>query len=123
MMQLDEFSLVPGDYKAKDPRQLAYMFPRSIMSSEQKFISYNKKMQTFLFYHSLDVAEQMARLMDYILLPAACIHWRRARDLGAKRRVQVGRNIFYLVKQSELNKNEINKLIDYADTIRKEIKA
>lgn len=123
MNQLNQFSLVPGDYKAKDPRQLAYMFPHSIMSSEQKFIAYNKKMQTFLFYHSLDVAEHMAKLMDYILLPAACIHWRRAKALGDKRRVQVGKNIFYLVKENELNKNELNKLYEYAEQIREEVKA
>ncbi|MEK4427605.1 hypothetical protein [Solibacillus sp. FSL K6-1523] len=123
MNPLSDFSLVPGDYKTKDPRQLAYLFPRSIMSSEQKFISYNKKMQTFLFYHSLEVAEHMAKLMDYILLPAGCIHWRRAKALGDKRRVPVGRNIFYLVKYQELNKNEINKLLNYADEIQKELKA
>lgn len=123
MSSLDNFSLVPLDYKAKDPRQLAYMFPQSIMSSQQKFISYNKSMQNFVYYHSLDVAEHMAKLMDFILLPAACIHWRRAKALGEKRRVQVGRNIFYLVKPNELNKNEINKLVDYADEIRKEVRA
>lgn len=123
MKNLAEFSLVPLDYKTKDPRQLAYLFPESIISSQQKFISYNKSMQTFIYYHSLEVAEHMARLMDYILLPASCIHWRRAKELGESRRVPIGRKMFYLVKENELNKNELKRLLDYAEDIRNEARA
>lgn len=123
MSPLKDFSLVPIDFRLKDPRQLAFLYPDNIISSKQKFIAYNKKMQTFIFYHSLDVAEHMAKLMDYILLPSTCIHWRRAKALGDKRRVTIGRNIFYLVKYQELNKNEINKLLNYADEIQKEVRA
>lgn len=120
-MKLDDFTLIPGDFREKDPRQLAYMFPQSIISSQQKFIAYNKKMQTFVYYHSLDVAETMAKLMDYVLLPTSILHWRRAKQLGADRRVQIGRNVFYLVKQNELTSKERERLLDFAQEIRSEV--
>lgn len=119
MSELKNFSLVPGDFKSNDPRMLAYLYPNSIINSERNFVTYNKKMQKFIYYHSLEVAEHMAKMMDFILLPAACIHWRRAKTLGEKRRVNVGRNVFYLVKENELTKLEMKKLMDHTSEIRK----
>lgn len=116
---MNNFSLVPDDYKTNDPRMLAYLYPESIIRSQQSFISYNKKISKFIYYHSLEVAEHMASIMDCILVPASCIHWRRAKQLGAKRRVHVGRNVFYLVKESELTKNEKKKLLDHVNEFRK----
>lgn len=118
-MNLNEFSLVPEDYRMKDPRALVYLYPESITRSKSSLISYNKRMQTFIYYHSLEVAEHMAKIMDFILLPATCIHWRRAKQLGEKRRVQVGKNVFYLVKESELTKSEKRKLLDHESYFRK----
>lgn len=116
---MNNFSLVPVDYKSKDPRMLAYLYPQSIIKSPQSFISYNKKIQSFIYYHSLEVAEHMAKMFDFLLLPASCIHWRRAKSLGEKRRIHVGRNVFYLVKEEELTKSEKKKLIDHIGEFRK----
>ena len=121
MSLLDDFTLIPGDFREKDPRQVAFMYPQSIISSQQKFIAYNKKMQMFVYYHSLDVAETMAKLMNYVLLPTSILHWRRAKQLGADRRVRIGRNIFYLVKRSELTSKEVARLVEYAEEIRQEV--
>lgn len=116
------YSLVPDDYKTKDPRMLAYLYPESIIKNEQSFVIYNKKMSQFIYYHSLDVAENMARIMGYILVPSSCVHWRRAKELN-DRRVHVGRKVFYLVKDSELTKNEQKKLMDHVDVFRRAAEA
>lgn len=120
-MSLHDFSLIPNDFREKDPRQLAYLYPQRIISSRQKFIAYNKKMQSFCYYHSLDVAEKIAKQLNYILLPASILHWRRKKTLGAERRVQIGRNIFYLVSRTELTDKEAEELVEYAAEIRKEV--
>lgn len=119
MNSLKDFSLVPVDYKSKDPRMMAYLYTKSIVNSEREFVSYNKKMSSFCYYHSLEVAEHMAKIMDFILLPSACLHWRRAKKLGEKRRVNVGRNVFYLVKEDELTLLEKQKLMNHASDFRK----
>lgn len=119
MNELEKFSLVPEDFQKEDPRQIAYLYPQSIMNSEQNFISYNKKLQKFLYNHSLDVAEQAARIFGYILLPSSCMHWRRTKEIQ-HRRIYVGRRTFYFVKYEELNKNEQKKLMQHIEEIRGE---
>lgn len=107
--QLKQYSLVNPNYQKHDPRQLAYLYPDSITRSMQSFISYNKKLQTFLYNHSLDAATQAANMFGCILVPTNCLHWRRAKQI-AERRIFIGRNSFYIVKPTEINKNELSRL-------------
>ena len=118
-MNIDEFTLVPNGYKDKDPRQMAFNFRRTIQDTSNGLIIYNKYVQQFIYYHSLDVAEQFAKMMGFILLPSSCIHWRRAKEIS-HRRVQVGRKTFYALNKSELNINEKKKLVNYLDEIKNE---
>lgn len=108
-----DFSLVPNDYKSKDPRILAYLYPDEITKSQQNLVKYNKTVAKFIYYNSLKIAEEMAKMFDYLLIPSSCVHWRRAKELGKNRRIKVGRNIFYLMREDELTKKEKQKLIDY----------
>lgn len=104
-MKLEDITLIPKDFKKKDPRSLLYFYPTTI-----NFVAYAKKMQEFSFYQSLKVAEDLAKRQGFFLLPWDCIHWERAKKFGPDRKVKIGRNSFFLMKLNELTKNELQKL-------------
>ena len=114
LIDFENFTLVPADYKRKDPRQMAYNYANTIRNTENGLVIYNRYVQQFIYYHSLDTAEQVARAFNYILVPSCCIHWRRAKHFK-NRRVLVGREAFYTMGLSELNKTELKKLLEYME--------
>lgn len=116
---MEEFSIVPQDLKQADPRPLAYLYPQMIRNDNQSFVAFIKKMQRFDFYNSLKMFEDYAHANDFILCPARLMHWRRRDNFGAKRRVQVGRQAFFLVKKNELTKKEKVKLLDHITDVRR----
>ncbi|WP_445505737.1 hypothetical protein [Niallia sp. 03091] len=107
---LNNFSLIPKDYKKADPRGLLYLYPNSI-----NIVAYARKMQLFSYYQSLEVAESLAKRQGFILLPWSCIHWKRAKKLGHDRKIKIGRNSFFLIKVDELTKKEEMKLQYYLE--------
>lgn len=104
-MKIEEFTLIPKDYKKNDPRSLLFLYPESV-----NFVAYAKKMQSFSFYQTLEVVEDLAKRQGFILLPWDCIHWQRAKSFGPDRKVKIGRKSFFLMKINELTKNEKEKL-------------
>ncbi|MGG0718395.1 hypothetical protein ABE096_12495 [Robertmurraya massiliosenegalensis] len=104
-MKLEEFTLVPKNYRDKDPRTLPYLYPTTL-----NIVAYAKKMQEFSFYQALEVAEDLAKRQGYILLPWSCIHWERAKKLGYERKIKIGRKSFFLLRMDEMTKNEKLKL-------------
>ena len=107
-IEIESFSLIPKDYKKKDPRTLLYLYPNSV-----NLVAYAKKMQQFSFYQSLEIAEDLAKRQGFILLPWECIHWQRAKAFGVDRKIKIGRKSFFLMKPQELTKNEALKLENY----------
>ncbi|WP_037580981.1 hypothetical protein [Sporolactobacillus terrae] len=108
MINLEDFTLIPPDYKKKDPRPLLYLYHDTI-----NVVAYAKKMQKFAYYQTLEVAEDLAKRQGFILLPWDCIHWQRAQAVAADRKIKIGRRAFYLMKISELTKREAQKLENY----------
>lgn len=106
-MTLEEYSLIPEDFKKKDPRQLLYHNPTTI-----NIVAYAKKMQQFSFYQALEVAEIMAKKLGYILVPYSCFHWQRAKAYAVDRKIKIGRNTYFMMKPHELTKTELKKLKD-----------
>jgi hypothetical protein len=117
-MNVETFSLVPKEYKKKDPRTLLFYYPTSI-----NIVAYAKKMQKFSFYQALEVAEDLAKKQGYILLPWSCIHWQRAKNFGIDRKVKIGRKSFFLMKPDELTRSEKYKLERYLEELKKEEQA
>lgn len=115
-----EFSIVPPDFKEKDPRGLAMLFPNAIRNDNQSFIGFIKKMQVFDFYNSLSMFEEYAHANGFLLLPASIMHWRRRNVLGVERRVRVGRNAFYLVRENEMTEREKDMLLNHIKDVRRE---
>ena len=111
-MDLKSLSLVPNEYKDKDPRALAYLFPTSL-----NLVAYAKKMQEFTYYQSLEAAETVAHNLGYILIPWTCIHWRRAAKIAADRKVKIGRKSFYMFKLEEMTKKEKESLLEYLNEL------
>ncbi|WP_430483506.1 hypothetical protein [Rossellomorea marisflavi] len=115
---MKQYSLVPENYKEKDPRALPYHFPTTI-----NMVAYAKKMQEFSFYQALQSAEDVAHKQGLILLPWSCIHWQRAKNFGIDRKVKIGRNSYFLMKITELTRSEKQKLENYlVDHLGKELK-
>jgi hypothetical protein len=116
-MTLDDFSLIPKEYRKKDPRCLLFLYPNSI-----NIVAYAKSMQRFAFYQALEVAEDLAKRQGYILLPWSCIHWQRAKSYGVDRKVKIGRKSFFLMKPNELTKSEEIKLEKYLEEMHEKEK-
>lgn len=112
-MDLEKISLVPSNYKDKDPRTLPFLYPESI-----NIVAYAKKVQAFSFYQTLEVAEDLAKRQGYILLPWSCIHWQRAKKFGTDRKVKIGRKSFFMMKPSELTKGERSKLLIILEEVK-----
>lgn len=112
-MDYADITLIPSNYKDKDPRTLPFLYPESI-----NIVSYAKKVQAFSFYQTLEVAEDLAKRQGYILLPWSCIHWQRAKNYGIDRKVKIGRKSFFLMKPEELTKGERRKLKEYIQEIK-----
>lgn len=111
-METKNISVVPKEYRKKDPRTLPFLYPQSI-----NIVAYAKSVQTFSFYQTLEVAEDLAKRQGYILLPWSCIHWERAKRFGEDRKVKVGRNSFFMMRQDELTAGEKFKLQQYIKSI------
>jgi|SRR5690625_343656 len=114
-METENISVVPKNFKNKDPRTLPFLYPKSI-----NIVAYAKSVQAFSFYQTLEVAEDLAKRQGYILLPWSCIHWERAKRFGEERKVKVGRNTFFMMRIDELTKGEKKKLLDYIKSINEE---
>lgn len=109
-MSLKKYSLIPKNYKKVDPRPLIYLYPETV-----NLVAYAKKVQKFSFYQALEVAEDLANRQGYILLPFNCMHWERARDYGADRKIKIGRKSYFMMKLGELTKTEKKKLDAFID--------
>src|SRR5690606_32501187 len=109
---MEEYSIVPPQYKKKDPRSLLYHFP------SLPIVKYAKLMQQFSFYQALEVAENLANRQGYILLPWSCIHWQRAKNFGRDRKVKIGRKSFFMMRLDELTKSEKEKLEMYIEEMK-----
>lgn len=115
---MKEFSLVPKNFRDKDPRSLAKTHPNTIRTDNRSFISFVKKWQKFDYYNSLNMFEEYAHSNGFILFPATIMHWRRCEHFGEKRRARVGRKSFYLVREYELTEREKKRLNDYITEVR-----
>lgn len=106
-------TLVPKDYKTKDPRTLPYLYPETL-----NVVLYAKQAQTFYFYQSLEIAEDLAKRQGFILLPWSCIHWERAKKFGANRKIKIGRKSFFMIRPDEMTPGEKKKLREFLEEVK-----
>lgn len=109
---IQNLSVVPDHFKDKDPRNLLYHFP------SMPVVKYAKLMQDYCFFRQLKVAEEMAHKLGFILIPFDCMNWQRKKQFGADRKVKIGRNSYFMMKQNELTRTEQKKLNSYIEDIR-----
>ncbi|MMZ53484.1 hypothetical protein D1872_152730 [compost metagenome] len=92
-------TIVPLNKVKHDPQELLYQFP-SIPK-----IRYTKLSQEYYFWRQVQNAESIAAMFGRLLIPASCLHWQR-KNLFSERRVQVGRNCYYVLDKGEMTKTE-----------------
>ncbi|MGR5977255.1 hypothetical protein ACT7DE_30615 [Bacillus paranthracis] len=104
-------SVIPNKFQDKDPRQLLYHFPTLTSGEVSEIIS------RVLFFKQLELAEDMAHKMGFILVPYECMHWQRKKAFGSDRKVKVGRNSYFMMQQNELTRTERRKLEEYLEEL------
>lgn len=97
-------TIIPEGKLKHDPQRLLYHFP-----SIDK-VKYTKLSQEYYYWHSVSIAEDMARKFGKLLIPARCLHWER-KAKNADRRVQIGKTAFFIMGQDELTQIERNKYL------------
>ncbi|EEK59083.1 hypothetical protein PDJ82_26845 [Bacillus cereus group sp. TH43LC] len=104
-------SVIPNKFQDKDPRQLLYHFPTL------PAVKLAKLYQEYCFFKQLELAEDMAHKMGFILVPYECMHWQRKKAFGNDRKVKVGRNSYFMMQQNELTRTEKRKLEEYLEEL------
>lgn len=102
-----EYSLIPPTFKDRDPRTLVYHFP------SMPSIKVAKMYQEYTFYKQLQVAEEMAQNMGYILIPYKCIHQKRREKFSYNRKIKIGRNSYFMIALNEMTRIEKQKFKEY----------
>lgn len=98
-------SIVPQSKIDKDPRNLAYFYPRMPVTK------YAKMTNEYFYWRMVLVAEDVARLEGKLLIPAECLHWERKKKLS-ERMVNVFKKSFYLMTDDELTNKEREKYLN-----------
>lgn len=104
-------SVLPPKFKKRDPRQLLYHYP------SMPVIKYAKMMQEYSFFHALSVAEDIAHKQGFLLIPYSCMHWERKKHFASNRRVKIGRNSYFMLKENEMTPSEKRKFKEYVNDI------
>lgn len=109
---MNTYSLIPPTkYGDKDPQSLLYLNPS--MPAQKLVKMYNR----YIFFKQLQLAEDMAGKMGFILLPYDCMHWERRQQFRDDRSVKVGRNSFFMMSPNELTRTEQRKLQAYIESL------
>lgn len=97
---MTNLSLVANERILKDPRKLAFLYPKMPVG--------RYKEQTDEYYRllTLKAAEEVAKASNGILLPSSCLH-RRRRDPA--RRVMIFGRTYYVVPEDDVSEMEKEK--------------
>lgn len=116
-------SIVPANLAEHDPRSFAIKYRRSIRKSNANWYNYNQKLQKFEHYNRIKFFEQFAHNNARLLVPAACLHWKRRKKFKCNdRHVKIGRNHYYMVEPELLNENEYSKFLTHVDAAQNAFK-
>jgi hypothetical protein len=67
----------------------------------------------------LSLAEQIAGKMNVLLVPASCLH-RKTKVKFAGKKVQVGKEVYYMLKEEEIPRRAAEKFREYVENIQGE---
>src|SRR5690625_1345195 len=106
---MTNISIIPKHANQTDPRQLLYHYPS--MSA----IRYAKLSSNFYHWKMVEIAEELARIQNMLLVPSPVLHWRKKQDIEEKHKIKIGKHMYYLVEPEKLTKSEKNKLKEYIE--------
>lgn len=102
---MQNLSLVPRYKIEKDPRNLAYLFPSMPLAK------FSKATDEYFHLKALLAVESIAKMVDHILVPAACFHWQRKKQLQHRNVRVIGRS-YYVLMLDDLSDMEKAKYED-----------
>lgn len=97
---MTNLSLVSHDRIQKDPRKLAYLYPKMPVGR------YKEQTDEYYRLMALKSAEDTAKASNALLVPSTCLH-RRRRD--PQRRVMLFGRTYYVVPQDDLTEMDLEK--------------
>lgn len=100
MRELRKLSLIDRSRLQRDPRKLAYLYPRMPVT--------RYKAQTEEYYHDITIktVEDVAKMAGLVIVPASCVHHKRRE--ASKRIFLFGRS-YYVRKIEDLTPIELAK--------------
>lgn len=110
---MTNYSIVPQG-RCRDPRQLLYHYPSIPV------VRYAQLVAEFHHIQMLRLAEDIAHKQGFLLVPASVLHWRQKQEIAAERQVTVGKQVFYMMRKTELSKRALEKLQEYLEELREE---
>lgn len=106
---LSNFYLYNPNYREKNPMFYLHNHPDHVQPV--------KLSKSFASYHRYDILykmQEVARQLDYIVVPAPCFHWRRRKKFRETfPNFAAGNNDYIMLPESALNDNERRTYIDY----------
>lgn len=96
------------DPPAKDPRNLAYLYPSMPLHAY--------KQRTDQYYKAITLAqvEQAARINGQILVPGICLNWSRKKKL-ADRQIILFRRAYYFIDADKMTATEKRKYAEICE--------
>lgn len=114
MKNLMSLSIVPNHKVSKQPYNIPYHNPHFPL------VKYNKIITDYFFWKQVQVAEEMAKMNGFLLVPSICLSWKRVKKFSAYM-VPIGRKTFYQIKPADLTEGEKKKFLDYVSMLDQEV--
>jgi hypothetical protein len=106
---LHDVSIIPNSVYQSDPRQMLYHFPS--MSA----VKYAKMASTFYHWKMVQTAEELVKIHGQYLIPSSCIHWKRKEDIDLKKKIKIGKHVYYILRLDEMTDKEKEKFYAYLE--------
>lgn len=65
----------------------------------------------------VELAEELARVQNMLLIPSQVLHWRKKQEIKEEHKIKIGKHMYYLLPYENLTENEKNKLYEYIEKI------
>ena len=109
---LSNHFLYNPDFEKKDPRQYIYLHSR--VGNTLQPVRISKSISIFLEQQILHKMDQVARSLNYMVVPASIFNWqRRAKFKEKYPNFFASSQLYFMLPENDLNQNERYKFIDH----------
>lgn len=105
--EMNVLTIVPVEKIASNPQTLLYNFP------SMNPVRYTKLSAEYHYWRAVKAAEDTAHACGCLLVPGKLLHWRRHAKF-ADRKVKIGKESYFTMRQNELTAAEYNRFFESA---------